>query len=524
MLLRRSSWTETIILAVAATSLVYFTLLFTSLPSAPTNPSLGVLRHIRSEVNAISSQDGEHAEALSHFAEDEARKQERIRVQSVKTAQIPPGLSPGPDVASDGIDDSVTAVVKCATSAGNLTIDVRAGWAPHGVRQYLDLVDHGLFEDLPFFRVCPKYVTQFGVKHWPDGNPLVASGLNRPIPDDPSLWGRRDMRFGFLFFAGNGENSRSAQMVVALCPTVELCRSTGLGRAYWEVPVGTIRKDGFAALGRIGDSGKPYPRLEMIGQDPHAGGPNQARIVTEPDYLHQHFPFMQYWRGCSIVHRDIRLSRPLNLDAVGGDEDGNVPADESKPFRVLVSVYTPKTASGASCEHDIECLKGQIELEIDPMKAPIGAKRFRALVKSGYFNGARFFRAIRNFMVQFGIAADPIVTQKWRDRAIIDDKVTFSNKRGTISFATSGPNSRSTQLFINVADNAYLDKEGFAPIGRVVRGMEVVDAINFEYGEGGKGDGSDGRGPSQGRINKEGNAYLLRYFPRLSYISSAELL
>lgn len=505
----RPSCAEAALLTLVLGGLVYSLLLF-SLPSLPAHTSIGVLRHIRNHIQSIPDKTPNRTVAL-HLAKE------------VTPASLPEGLYPGPDIASDGIDDSVTAVVECATSAGNLTIDVRAGWAPIGAKRYLDLVERGLFEELPFFRVCPKYVTQFGVKHWPQGNPLVEGGLTEPLPDDPSLWGRRDMRFGFLFFAGSGGNSRTTQMVIALCPTEDQCRLTGLGKAFWEVPVGSIRRSGFSALERIGDSGKPYPRLEMIGQDPKAGGPFPWKIASDPEYLRKEFPFMEFWRGCSIAHRDIRLSRPLRLDAVGTDGT-TAETKGSEMYYVLLKVLTPRTsAAAASCESSGECIKGEVLLEISREVAPIGAERFQELVVRRYFDQARFFRAIPNFMVQFGIAADPSLTKEWRFKTILDDEVKMSNKRGTISFATSGPNSRSTQLFINVEDNTYLDSQGFAPIGRVVHGMEVIDGINFEYGEGGKGDGSDGKGPSQGRLSNEGNTYLLRYFPRLSYIASAIL-
>lgn len=105
-----------------------------------------------------------------------------------------------------------------------------------------------------------------------------------------------------------------------------------------------------------------------------------------------------------------------------------------------------------------------------------------------------------------------------------DDPVKTSNTRGTLTFATSGKDSRTSQLFLNFGDNSFLDKQGFAPIGRVVRGMEVVDALFSGYGEGGKGDGSDGRGPSQGRAVNEGNAYLDRVFPKLSFVLAARLM
>lgn len=147
--------------------------------------------------------------------------------------------------------------------------------------------------------------------------------------------------------------------------------------------------------------------------------------------------------------------------------------------------------------------------------APLGADRFRELVASGFYDGARFFRVVPGFVVQFGIAGDPAVTKKWDKSEIRDDPVRQSNTRGRLTFATSGPDTRTTQLFINYADkNARLDGRGFSPFGEVVEGMEVVDAIYS----------GDGEKPDQDRIEKEGNAYLERDFPKLDFIKAVRIL
>jgi peptidyl-prolyl cis-trans isomerase A (cyclophilin A) len=146
--------------------------------------------------------------------------------------------------------------------------------------------------------------------------------------------------------------------------------------------------------------------------------------------------------------------------------------------------------------------------------APKGADRFYRLVKYQFFDGCRFFRVVPNFMVQFGINGDPTVQAPWRSANLTDDPRTQSNKRGTISFATAGPNTRTTQVFINFHDNSQsLDSQGFAPFGEVVSGMEVVDKINAEYGE----------RPEQPTIQRQGNAYLNREFPKLDYVKKATI-
>jgi peptidyl-prolyl cis-trans isomerase A (cyclophilin A) len=146
--------------------------------------------------------------------------------------------------------------------------------------------------------------------------------------------------------------------------------------------------------------------------------------------------------------------------------------------------------------------------------APKGADRFYNLVKNGFFDGTRFFRVLPNFMVQFGINGDPSIQSAWVNANLPDDPVKESNKRGYITFATAGPNSRTTQVFINFKNNAFLDAQGFAPFGEIVSGLDVVDKINAEYKE----------QPDQGRVQAQGNAYLTKAFPRLDYITKATIV
>jgi len=163
--------------------------------------------------------------------------------------------------------------------------------------------------------------------------------------------------------------------------------------------------------------------------------------------------------------------------------------------------------------------KGAFIVEVHRDWAPIGADRFYNLVKNGFYDNTRFFRVISGFMVQFGINGDPKISSVWRQARIQDDPVTQSNKPGFITFATAGPNSRTTQVFINFGDNSRLDRTGFAPFGQVVSGMEVVNALFSGYGEGAPA----GQGPEQGRIQNEGNAYLTKDFAKLDYIKTATI-
>ena len=163
--------------------------------------------------------------------------------------------------------------------------------------------------------------------------------------------------------------------------------------------------------------------------------------------------------------------------------------------------------------------KGAFVVEVRRAWAPNGADRFYNLVRNGFYDNVRFFRVIPGFMVQFGISGDPKIAAPWREARIKDDSVAQSNKRGFITFATAGPDTRTTQVFINFADNSALDRQGFAPFGQVVSGMNVVDAINSEYGEG----APRGRGPDQGRVQAEGNSYLAKDFARLDFVKKATI-
>ena len=163
--------------------------------------------------------------------------------------------------------------------------------------------------------------------------------------------------------------------------------------------------------------------------------------------------------------------------------------------------------------------KGAFVIEVQRDWAPNGADRFYNLVKNGFYDNVRFFRVISGFMVQFGIHGDPKVSAPWREAQLKDDPVKQSNKRGYITYAMAGPNTRTSQVFINFGDNAGLDSQGFSPFGRVVTGMEVVDKLNAEYGEG----APRGRGPDQSRMQMEGNAYLTKDFGRLDYVKKATI-
>lgn len=195
------------------------------------------------------------------------------------------------------------------------------------------------------------------------------------------------------------------------------------------------------------------------------------------------------------------------------------PADGAAAFANPTSAAMSERAP-ATFRARFETSDGDFVIEVQRDWAPRGADRFYNLVRSGYYDRVRFFRVISGFMAQFGVHGDPRVAAQWREQRIGDDPVRQSNTRGMVSFATAGPNTRTTQLFINYGDNSRLDGMGFSPFGRVVEGMDVVDRLHAGYGEGAPA----GRGPSQDRIQAEGNAYLEREFGELDYVRRATII
>jgi peptidyl-prolyl cis-trans isomerase A (cyclophilin A) len=178
-----------------------------------------------------------------------------------------------------------------------------------------------------------------------------------------------------------------------------------------------------------------------------------------------------------------------------------------------------KAPPPASYRVKLETSKGDIVIEVQREWAPRAADRFYELVQDKYYDGSRFHRVIRQFIAQFGVHRDPAQNRLWRELKMPDDPVKKSNKRGWLSFAHNGPNTRSTQVFINLRDNVHLDKSVFAPFANVISGMDVVDKLYYSYGE----LAPKGSGPDPTKTETQGNAYLEDRFPRLDYIKTARI-
>lgn len=200
-------------------------------------------------------------------------------------------------------------------------------------------------------------------------------------------------------------------------------------------------------------------------------------------------------------------------------ENGTALAAEipEAPAPVVVPALTVAPAGGPYDYTAVfDTSKGRIVIEVKSELAPLGVKQFRKAIEAGVYNEARFFRVIPGFMVQFGIPGDPKLAAEWKFKRIMDDPVKISNTPGTITFATSGKNSRTSQVFINYIDNSRLDKDGFTPFGKVIQGMDVAKSFFSEYGA----------APSnqQGRIQSGGNAFLNQSYPKLDYIKKVTIV
>mmetsp|Transcript_29664 Transcript_29664/g.38794 ORF Transcript_29664/g.38794 Transcript_29664/m.38794 type:complete len:277 (-) Transcript_29664:227-1057(-) len=230
--------------------------------------------------------------------------------------------------------------------------------------------------------------------------------------------------------------------------------------------------------------------------------------------------FVVVWMATATgpIDSNVRRSNTINTEKL------QVPQNAASFGQQMNSIQHKNKKMKPDLENEItlelanlngdEGATGKIVIQLRPDWAPLGAERFKELTKADFWKGCRFFRVVPNFIVQFGIHGDPKVQSVWRGKSLKDDIVKKTNARGTVTFATSGPNTRTTQMFINTKKkgNAFLDTQGFSPIGEVISGMEYVDQIYDGYME----------KPNQGKIQNKGNAYLEKEFPKLSYVKAID--
>jgi cyclophilin family peptidyl-prolyl cis-trans isomerase len=203
----------------------------------------------------------------------------------------------------------------------------------------------------------------------------------------------------------------------------------------------------------------------------------------------------------------------LMLASCSSSNNSQNKTDETAKPAATEAAQTPQTPATGDYKVLMATSKGDITIEVHRDWAPIGAQRFYDLVQSGFYDNARFFRYVPNFIIQFGLAADPALTKKW-DKNLADDPVTHTNRAGSVTFATAGRNTRTTQVFFNLRSNRSLDEQGFAPFAQIVDGMDITAKIYSGYGE----------QPDQDAIQLQGNAYLLKSYPKLDYIKTAKVI
>lgn len=223
------------------------------------------------------------------------------------------------------------------------------------------------------------------------------------------------------------------------------------------------------------------------------------------------------------------MKKPLLVLAIGAAAVLWSSSCASLSFQCRPEGLDPNVAVPDSFLVHFETSKGPFDVVARKDWAPIGVQRLYQTLGAHYYDDARFFRVIRNYVAQFGLSGDPTRTAEWRKRCMADEPVKHSNTRGTLAYARGGPNTRSVQLFINFKDNTKLDTLGgfgFPPIGEVVKGMENVDSLYSDYGDAAPRSGSQyGReGPSQDSISAKGNEYLNRGWPKLDYVKTARIV
>jgi len=368
------------------------------------------------------------------------------------------------------------------TTKGPFAVQFTRDWAPNGADRVYQLVREKFFTDMRVFRAVENFVIQFGIP----GDPKVSQVWDgKDIADDPVKQSNTE---GMFTFAATGApNSRSTQVFVNLSDNPRL---DGMGFA----PVGKVIFGLDTAKSLYSGYGDSISDL-------------QAAITAEGNaFLDKNFPELDSIKRAVFVEAvydpnpAMQRQREEIKRALGGGAVSAV-VDERAPDSFKVK---------------LDCTMGSFTVECTRAWSPVGADRFYTLVKKGFFNDAKFFRVVPDFIVQFGLPADPEAHAEIANAMIPDDTTGEKNVEGTMVFAKSAkPNSRSTQIFININDNTgSLDPQGFTPFGKIIEGMDVVKQINPEYGE----------QPSQRSIKIEGNHYLNNDFPRLDGIKSATLV
>ncbi len=418
----------------------------------------------------------------------QAKKQLETQLASARgesAADLPPGVT---IIANESMPDKTPDrfTVYFETTKGPFAVEFTRDWAPTGADRMYELVLKKFFTDMRVFRVVENFVVQFGIS----GDPDVSKQWKKSnIADDPPAQSNTEGMFTFA--AGGAPNTRSTQVFINLGNNSRLDRM------------------GFAPVGKV-IFGMDVVKSLYAGYGESITNLQDTIAAAGNGFLDKEFPKLD------SIKRAVFVEQIKDLNAVEQHM-------RDERLKQLEDVAEGKTARGTSerapgtFTAKFECTMGTFVVECTREWSPNGADRFYTLVKNGFYNGAKFFRVVRGFIVQFGLPAEADIRGTWITSTFPDDPFTIGNTVGTVSFAKppAAENARATQVFINFGDNsAGLDPQKFTPFGKVVEGMDVVNAINSEYGE----------SPDQARVRAKGNAYLEEFFPRLDGIKSAAII
>jgi len=442
---------------------------------------------------------------------EKAPQPDNVEQEETKT---PPKVGPNDEVryfrylpepptdGAGGIPEKFLVRYHC--SNGDFVAAFYKSWAPHGVQRLYDLIKEKSHDEARFFRVLPSFAVQWGIPAKPS---QIAKWREATIPDDPP--NNQPNTRGKIAFAQSGPNTRTMQLFVNLVDNSKNLDGQGF------VPIGEVLY-GMKTLDTLNAeyAEQPTDKLKEI-------------LAMGNLFLEQEFPNLDFIIKAWFVEetnaddpqaQPVVFAKEMAIEGVSGQmvDLNNVSDANTQVVYLKQLAEAPKESDGAPPSIFtvlFKTSKGDFVASFAKRWAPRGHERIYQLVRDKVYDGAKFFRVVPGFVVQFGIPADPSIGVDYREAPLKDDPVIESNKRGTISFAAAGPNTRTIQVFINYRDNSRLDGMGFAPVGKVEYGMEVVDALNAQYGE----------QPArfQRDIMERGNAFLDERFPGLDYIREA---
>jgi len=403
---------------------------------------------------------------------------------ATRYSEVPPEITIIPNESMPATTPEMFTVL-FETTKGPFTVEIQRAWAPNGADRIYELVKEKFFTDMRVFRAVENFVVQFGIP----GDPAVsAKWMDKNIIDDPVTQSNTEGMFTFA--AASQPNSRSTQVFVNLRDNSKL---DTMGFA----PVGKVTFGLGVVKSLYNGYGDSISNL-------------QSAIATEGNaFLDKSFPDLDTIKRAVFIEEiydpnpELVRNRELLAERVSAFMGGSAPV-------------VPAEKSPETYKVKFECSMGTFIVECTRAWSPYGSDRFYALVRRGFFDESKFFRVVPNFIVQFGLPADPAAHSEISEVRIPDDPAAEKNVEGTIVFAKSGqPDSRTTQIFVNLADNSpSLDPQGFSPFGKVVEGLDVLRKVNAEYGE----------QPEQNEVRMRGNKYLRDNFPRLDGITKATLV